>query len=52
MSEKSSNPYDMDSPSFDSDRYLQKLLKVCLHIDFVSSDFYVPFVSRNAPSNK
>lgn len=30
MSEKSSNPYDMDSPSFDSDRYLQKLLKVCL----------------------
>lgn len=29
MSEKSSNPYDMDSPSFDSDRYLQKLLKEC-----------------------
>ncbi|XP_058463674.1 vacuolar protein sorting-associated protein 51 homolog [Malaya genurostris] len=29
MSEKSSNPYDMDSASFDPDRYLQKLLKEC-----------------------
>uniref|UniRef100_A0A1Q3F808 Vacuolar protein sorting-associated protein 51 homolog n=1 Tax=Culex tarsalis TaxID=7177 RepID=A0A1Q3F808_CULTA len=29
MSEKSTNPYDMDSPCFDPDRYLQKLLKEC-----------------------
>ncbi|XP_053685419.1 vacuolar protein sorting-associated protein 51 homolog [Sabethes cyaneus] len=29
MSEKSTNPYDMDSASFDPDRYLQKLLKEC-----------------------
>jgi hypothetical protein len=28
MSEKSENPYDMNSPSFDADKYLQKLLKV------------------------
>uniref|UniRef100_A0AAG5D9Y8 Vacuolar protein sorting-associated protein 51 homolog n=1 Tax=Anopheles atroparvus TaxID=41427 RepID=A0AAG5D9Y8_ANOAO len=29
MGEKSGNPYDMDGPSFDADRYLQKLLKEC-----------------------
>ncbi|CRL05073.1 CLUMA_CG018027, isoform A [Clunio marinus] len=29
MSEKSENPYDMDSASFDADKYLQKLLKTC-----------------------
>lgn len=29
MEEKSSNAYDMDGTSFDSDRYLQKLLKEC-----------------------
>lgn len=28
MSEKSVNPYDMDGPTFDSDKYLQKVLKV------------------------
>lgn len=30
MSEKPENPYDMNSQSFDSDVYLQKLLKVRL----------------------
>ncbi|XP_052862525.1 vacuolar protein sorting-associated protein 51 homolog isoform X2 [Anopheles cruzii] len=29
MGEKSGNPYDMDGPAFDADRYLQKLLKEC-----------------------
>ncbi|ETN59216.1 Protein fat-free [Anopheles darlingi] len=29
MGEKSASPYDMDGPSFDADRYLQKLLKEC-----------------------
>lgn len=28
MSEKPENPYDMNSSSFDADKYLQKLLKV------------------------
>lgn len=28
MSDKPDNPYDMNSPSFDADKYLQKLLKV------------------------
>ena len=28
MSDKSGNPYDMDSSAFDADKYLQKLLKV------------------------
>lgn len=28
MSEKQENPYDMNSSSFDADKYLQKLLKV------------------------
>lgn len=31
MSEKPDNPYDMNSPSFDADKYLQKLLKVSAH---------------------
>lgn len=30
MSDKSANPYDMDSANFDADKYLQKLLKVCV----------------------
>lgn len=28
MSDKPENPYDMNSSSFDADKYLQKLLKV------------------------
>lgn len=33
MSDKSANPFDMDSQSFDSDQYLQKLLQVIREID-------------------
>jgi len=32
MAEKHENPYDMNSSSFDADKYLQKLFKVCLKI--------------------
>jgi hypothetical protein len=32
MSDKTENPYDMNSPSFDADKYLQKLLKVSLKL--------------------
>lgn len=31
MEEKSGNPYDMDGTTFDSDKYLQKLLKVSIN---------------------
>ena len=43
MSEKSGNPFDMDSQSFDSDQYLQKLLQVKLQIGetyFKFNSFY------------
>lgn len=29
MSEKTGNPYNMDDTGFDSEKYLEKLLKVC-----------------------
>lgn len=29
MADRPENPYDMNSSSFDADKYLQKLLKVC-----------------------
>lgn len=32
MNDKPDNPYDMNSASFDADKYLQKLLKVSLKV--------------------
>lgn len=38
MADKIENPYDMNSSSFDADKYLQKLLKVGkLRSKYVSS---------------
>lgn len=39
--EKSIEPYDMDGPTFDSDKYLQKVLKVI--------NFYTIFLIPYAP---
>lgn len=33
MGERPDNPYDMNSSSFDADKYLQKLLKVSLNLN-------------------
>lgn len=33
MSERPDNPYDMNSSSFDADKYLQKLLKVSWNLN-------------------
>lgn len=33
MGERPDNPYDMNSSSFDADKYLQKLLKVSWNLD-------------------
>lgn len=30
MTEKTGSPYDMDGSTFDSEQYLQKILKVCI----------------------
>lgn len=37
MSEKADNPYDMNSSSFDADKYLQKLLKV-IFVTYLNED--------------
>lgn len=53
MSNSARNPYDMDSTTFDSEKYLEKLLKVkefCT--DFTTRQFqYVQFLGLHPKTN-